>query len=93
MRMVHINHDLHIHTYRSACCKDKERQRPKAILALAERLGARTVGFADHIWVNPDLQPSNWYLPQDETQTARHRADLASLQTDVRVLVGCGRNC
>jgi histidinol phosphatase-like PHP family hydrolase len=87
--MLHIDQDLHIHTYLSACCKDKDRQRPGAILELAEQMGVKTVGFADHIWVNPDLRPSKWYRPQDETQTARLRADLSSVATGVRVLVGC----
>ncbi|MFC1453498.1 hypothetical protein ACFLSJ_09175 [Verrucomicrobiota bacterium] len=87
--MLSIDQDLHIHTYLSACCKDKERQRPRSILELAERMRLRTVGFADHIWVNPGLQPSDWYRPQDETQTARLRADLSSVTTGVRVLVGC----
>lgn len=87
--MLHIDQDLHIHTYLSACCKDKGRQRPEAILRLAERMGVKTVGFADHIWVNPGQPPSHWYRPQDETQTARLRADLSSVTTGIRVLVGC----
>ena len=86
---MNIDHDLHVHTYLSACCEQKERQTPSAILALAEEMGVNTIGFADHIWVNPKLQPSDWYRSQDATQTARLRADLASISTNVRVLVGC----
>jgi len=87
--MLNIDQDLHIHTYLSACCKGKKRQRPKAILELAEQMGVRTVGFSDHIWVNPDLPPSAWYQPQDESQIVRLREDLLSVSTPVRVLVGC----
>ncbi len=87
--MQTIDQDLHMHTYLSACCEQKERQRPKAILELAGQMGVRTIGFADHIWVNPDLSPSDWYRPQNESQTARLREDLRSISTGVRVLVGC----
>jgi histidinol phosphatase-like PHP family hydrolase len=87
--LAHLDHDLHIHTYLSSCCQEKERHRPGAILALAEEMGVKTIGFADHVWVNPALEPSNWYRPQDESQIARLREDLSSVLTNVRVLVGC----
>ena len=83
------DHDLHVHTYLSACCEDKERHRPPGILALAGKMGVRTIGFADHLWMNPNLPASNWYRPQDKTQISRLRADLADVSTTVRVLVGC----
>jgi len=86
---MNLDHDLHIHTYLSACCHDKAHHRPHAILDLAAQMGVKTIGFADHLWVNPDLAPSDWYRPQDARQTARLRADLAACATDVRVLVGC----
>lgn len=84
-----LSHDLHMHTYISACCAEKSRHVPGAILTLAEQMGVATLGFADHVWVNPELKPSNWYRPQDETQIARLRADLKRISTRVRVLVGC----
>jgi histidinol phosphatase-like PHP family hydrolase len=84
-----VDHDLHVHTYLSSCCHDGATHRPSEILRIAAEMGTRTVGFADHVWANPDLEPSNWYRPQDETQIARLRRDLASVMTDVRVLVGC----
>ena len=31
-----LDHDLHVHTYLSSCCNEKERQVPAAILSLAE---------------------------------------------------------
>ncbi len=87
--MPAIDHDLHIHTYLSACCSDKENHRPAAILALANELGLKTIGFADHVWVNPDLTPSSWYAAQDASQISKLREDLATIDTDLRVLVGC----
>jgi len=84
-----IDHDLHIHTYLSSCCGDKENCTPAKILARAEETGLRTIGFADHMWANPDVTPNDWYAAQGEEQIARLRADLAEVSTDVRVLVGC----
>ena len=84
-----LNHDLHVHTYLSACCREKDKQRPAAILTLAEEMGVQTIGFADHVWVNPDLPPSDWYRPQDESQISKLRADLSAVSTGIRVLVGC----
>lgn len=86
--MIPITHDLHVHTYLSACCPDKDRHRPAAILAEAWRLGRNRIGFSDHLWVNPRLEPSEWYRPQDERQIARLRADLAAVESPVRVLIG-----
>ena len=59
-----IDHDMHIHTYLSSCCGDKENQRPAKIIALAAEMGLKTIGFADHIWENPNIEPSDWYRPQ-----------------------------
>jgi len=87
--MIPILHDLHVHTYLSDCCPDKAHHRPAAILAEAERLGRRLVGFSDHVWVNPRLAPSAWYRPQNESQIVRLREDLKSVTTSVRVLIGC----
>jgi len=87
--MKAIPHDLHVHTHLSACCGDRERQRPASILKLAEEMGVGTIGFADHIWVNPSVEPSEWYRPQDGSQTARLREELLSVSTTVRALVGC----
>lgn len=84
-----IPHDLHVHTYLSACCPDKVRHRPAAILAEAERLGRRLIGFSDHVWANPLLPAPAWYQPQDERQILRLREDLKSVSSPVRVLVGC----
>ncbi len=89
MKPVALDHDLHVHTYLSACCADKENQRPARILGEARRLGRRTIGFADHLWMNPDVAPSDWYRPQDASQISVLRDDLRECDTAVRVLVGC----
>ncbi|MBU0512853.1 MAG: hypothetical protein KJ638_14285 [Chloroflexi bacterium] len=84
-----IDHDIHLHTYLSSCCSDKEHHRPGAIITLAEEMGLNTIGFSDHIWANPDLEPNDWYRPQDESQISRLRSNLAAVSTDIRVLIGC----
>jgi len=86
---LQVDHDLHVHTYLSACCGDPENARPAKILARAEEFGLKTIGFADHLWANPELEPSDWYRPQDEAHVTRLREDLAGLSTPLRVLVGC----
>lgn len=89
LRGIVIDHDLHVHTYLSSCCGDKDNQRPKNILAVAEKMGLNTIGFADHLWVNPQVEPSDWYRPQDERQITRLRHELTSLSSPVHFLVGC----
>lgn len=84
-----LDHDLHVHTYLSACCHDKQKQTPSGILSLAEDMGVRMIGFADHVWANPNLTPSDWYRHQDETQISQLRADLTAVASGVNVLVGC----
>ena len=86
-----ILHDLHVHTYLSACCRDRENMTPAKILAEAAARGGQLVGFSDHIWMNKDVPASGWYRPQDATQIRRLRNDLAALEehTSVRVSVGC----
>ena len=87
--IVRPTHDLHIHTYLSACCSDKARQTPSNILRQAAGLGLETIGFSDHIWVNPELAPSGWYGPQGAGQIEKLRKDLAATEAPLRVLVGC----
>jgi histidinol phosphatase-like PHP family hydrolase len=87
--MIAVNHDLHIHTYLSACCKDKENQTPRKILARAEAMGLETIGFSDHIWTNPQLEPNHFYRQQDERQIIHLKRDLESASSPLRVLVGC----
>lgn len=83
--------DLHVHTYLSACCAKKDEQQPAAILGRAAAMGVYTIGFADHLWMNPAVEPSDWYRPQDMAHVARLRADVAALAQPppVRILFGC----
>jgi histidinol phosphatase-like PHP family hydrolase len=85
-----INHDLHIHTYLSACCAAKEEQQAGNIIKRAEEMGLTAIGLSDHIWVNPAIEPTGWYKPQNETHIAKIRQDLAELPpSPVKVSVGC----
>lgn len=84
-----IKHDLHIHTYLSACCKAKTLQTPRNIIRTAEEMEVSTIGFSDHIWENKSAAPSKWYSPQDESHILKLRSELAGVSTDVRTMVGC----
>lgn len=86
--MTIIKHDIHIHSFLSACCPDKDNQVPEKIIKKAEQIGLETIGFADHCWANPALRPSSWYEPQNERQIIRLKNALASIETDLRVMVG-----
>lgn len=83
------DHDLHIHTYLSACCNDKAHQTPHNILQRAMDLGLNTIGFADHVWVHPELTPNSWYQSQDARQIENLRLDLGKEDFPLRILVGC----
>jgi histidinol phosphatase-like PHP family hydrolase len=86
---MRIDHDLHVHTYLSVCCRDRERQVPANILPIAERMGLKTVGFSDHAWTNPKEEPNGFYRSQGADQMSKLRAELQGLDTPLRVLVGC----
>ena len=55
---MNITHDLHVHTYLSSCCQDKERMTVANVLASASARGLRTVGFSDHLWMNAAVPAS-----------------------------------
>jgi histidinol phosphatase-like PHP family hydrolase len=52
-------------------------------------MGLETIGFADHVWVNPEWAPSQWYRPQGAGQIEKLRNDLAATESPLRALVGC----
>ena len=81
-------HDMHVHTTLSACCHD-DGQTARNVLARAAELGLHTVGFADHMWENPEAEPSRWYAPQNLEHVLGLRDELAGIETGVRALVGC----
>ncbi|MFH1568391.1 MAG: hypothetical protein ABIL09_10390 [Gemmatimonadota bacterium] len=83
-----VDHDLHVHTFLSACSEDPQAV-PERILARAAEAGVRTVGFADHLWDAAVSGASAWYRPQDFDHVSRIRAQLPADPGPVRVLVGC----
>lgn len=83
-----VDHDLHVHTFLSACSSDPEAV-PANMLARAAECGVRTVGFADHLWDAAVAGASEWYRPQDYEHISQIRAQLPADAGGVRVLVGC----
>lgn len=59
-----IDHDLHIHTFLSACSGNPE-QTPMRILQHAKDNGLERVCVTDHFWDKDVLGGSNWYSSQD----------------------------
>jgi histidinol phosphatase-like PHP family hydrolase len=86
---MHIDHDLHIHTFLSSCCGDKDNQTPANILSIAEKQGLHTAGFSDHVWTNLDEEPNGFYRSQGAGQMDILRQALRGLDAPLRVLVGC----
>lgn len=62
--VLKITEDWHIHTFYSGCSNDPE-QNPENIFKKATELGLKAIGFADHLWQNPDK--TTW--PKDLTET------------------------
>ncbi len=83
---MQIEHDLHIHTYLSACCKAKDIQTPRNIIRMAEEMGLSAIGFSGRVWENKAVEPSKWYQPQDESHIARLRTELSEISADIRIL-------
>jgi len=83
-----INHDIHVHTFLSACSSDPEAV-PERMLAAAARHGLQTIGFADHLWDAEVPGASEWYRPQDVAHISQIRAQIPADTHGVRVLVGC----
>lgn len=59
-----INHDMHIHTRLSGCCRDQA-MRPQAILARAKAMGLSTICLTDHCWSKSAGAPPLWYEAND----------------------------
>lgn len=83
---MRIDHDVHVHTTLSACCKDAAAV-PEAILARAAAAGLKLVGFADHVWDPACPGSSGWYAPQTPAHVARVRERMPAAP-GVRVLFG-----
>ncbi len=81
-----FDHDLHIHSYLSACSKDPE-QTPARLLAYAKENGLSTLCLTDHYWDSAIPTASRWYEPQNYNHIA---ASLPLPQEDgIRFLFGC----
>jgi len=83
-----VDHDLHVHTFLSACSHD-EQATPQHILARAAEAGLRTIGFSDHMWDSRVPGASDWYRPQTFDHISQTRAQLPADTNGVRVLIGC----
>jgi len=82
-----FDHDLHIHSYLSTCCKT-EAQTPERILQYAKDNGLRTVCLTDHFWdetVTPP--PSSWYAKQPLSHISQ--AKPLPQAENIRFLFGC----
>jgi len=87
--LTRIDHDLHIHTFLSACCADPKGQTPERIAKRAAAMGLETIGLADHVWANQVIEPSRWYRPQDLGPIVDMKQRTPRDVNGVRVLVGC----
>lgn len=81
-----IDHDLHIHSFLSACSKDPE-QTTELILQYAKERSLKTICLTDHFWDNAVAGASEWYAPQD----FQHLAEAKPLPRvdGIRFLFGC----
>lgn len=83
-----VDHDVHVHTTLSSCCRDERLTAPN-VIARAARLGLKTLGFADHLWDRAVPGASDWYRPQDLEHVLRVRREIPKQTRGVRVLIGC----
>ncbi len=85
---MRVLHDIHIHTHLSSCCMDKEAT-VENILKAARENEYKTIGFADHVWDNPEYEPSEWYKPQNLEHILRIKQEIPKDTYGIRVLIGC----
>lgn len=64
------NHDMHTHTFLSACCHD-ERMTPENMLRYAQEQGYDLLCLTDHMWDSAVPGASEWYAPQDAAHVHR----------------------
>ena len=81
-----IDHDLHIHSYLSACSKDPE-QTPERILRYAKETGLKTICLTDHFWDDGVDGASEWYAQQNYQHLAVARP--LPQEDGIRFLFGC----
>ena len=69
MRYV-IDHDYHIHSTLSSCCKDPE-QMPEAILRYGETNGLKDICLTNHVWDDTVAPPAPGISPRISPISAR----------------------
>ena len=65
-----IDHDYHIHTHLSSCCKDPE-QTTENLLCYARKNGLRRICVTDHYWDSSVPGASPWYQKQNYDHIAQ----------------------
>ena len=80
------DHDLHIHSYISACSKDAE-QTPERILQYAKENGLHTVCLTDHFWDENVECLSQWNSKQPYSHISQ--AKPLPQSENVKFLFGC----
>ena len=80
--------DMHIHSFASVCCQD-DRQTPENIVPLLAGHGYKKIGFADHVWISKDIEPSHFYKTQNGERHIELFKFIHSCKWEIEVLVGC----
>ena len=81
-----VDHDYHIHTELSLCCRKPE-QNKERILQYAKENGFSSVCVTDHYWDSAVGGASGWYAPQNFEHIARVKP--LPYDRDVRFMFGC----
>ena len=81
-----IDHDLHIHSSLSSCCKEAE-MTPSRIAETAIELGHKEICLTDHFWDSNVYGASNWYKVQDYKHVTK--AFPLPKKDGLKVFFGC----
>lgn len=84
-----IDHDLHMHSFLSRCCKTPWISFPENMIARAAAAGMKTIGFSDHMWDSAVPGATAWYAPQNFIYISQIRRLLPPDTRGVRILFGC----
>lgn len=86
MRYI-CDHDLHIHSNRSACVRNDPEQTPERMLRYAKENGFRTVCVTDHFWDEDIPCISDWH----RQHTFKRISSVVPLpqEENIRFLFGC----
>jgi histidinol phosphatase-like PHP family hydrolase len=86
---AYAERDFHVHTFFSPCSHDEGNTIPNIVKAAAER-GIEQLALTDHWYeARRGYKPPKFYRIVDQTIYERTRAAVASLDTEVEVLVAC----